>query len=295
MVNLEWYRTFKAVYQTGSLTAASKALFVSQPNVSQHLSALEAHIGKTLFERKPRLVPTDYGKLFYTQVVEAVEKLENVEAEFKAVCLKKQVPMIRLGAVKEYFHAVLVKKIKDIPAHLSLSFGLTQELIGRLSKAELDFVIATKVSDEKNLIFEPICQESFFVVGHHDLETSIFDEFVKQKDWERAEEWLLAQPWFAYSADLAIIRRFWHNNFFKRPAIKPFCVIPDMNTILEAIKEGEGLTVAADYILPDHLKREQLKLIWKGEVPTENTLYLSYDKTKVTSDQLALIKQFCTF
>ena len=55
MVNLEWYRTFKAVYQTGSLTAASKALFISQPNVSQHLSALEAHVGKQLFERKPRL------------------------------------------------------------------------------------------------------------------------------------------------------------------------------------------------------------------------------------------------
>ena len=96
MVNLEWYRTFKAVYQAGSLTAASKALFISQPNVSQHLSSLEAYVGKTLFERKPRIAPTGYGKLFYTQVVEPLEKLEKVEAGFNAACLKKKSPIIRL-------------------------------------------------------------------------------------------------------------------------------------------------------------------------------------------------------
>ncbi|WP_246485071.1 LysR family transcriptional regulator [Chitinophaga qingshengii] len=47
MVNLEWYRTFKAVYQAGSLTAASKVLFISRPNVSRHLSLLGAYVGKT--------------------------------------------------------------------------------------------------------------------------------------------------------------------------------------------------------------------------------------------------------
>lgn len=69
MVNLEWYRTFKAVYETGSLTAAAKVLFITQPNVSQHISALEAHIGKTLFERRHRIIPTDYAKIIFAQIV----------------------------------------------------------------------------------------------------------------------------------------------------------------------------------------------------------------------------------
>src|SRR5689334_16362202 len=128
MVNLEWYRTFKAVYETGSLTAAAKALFISQPNVSQHLSSLEANVGKPLFERKPKLVPTDYGKLFYTQVVGPLEKLEKVEANFNAVYLKKQLPVIRLGCVQEYFQSVLAEKISTIDANLILSFGRTKEL-----------------------------------------------------------------------------------------------------------------------------------------------------------------------
>lgn len=42
MVNLEWYRTFKAIYKTGTLTGAADALFISQPGVSLHLSSLES-------------------------------------------------------------------------------------------------------------------------------------------------------------------------------------------------------------------------------------------------------------
>lgn len=188
MVNLEWYRTFKAVYQTGSLTAASKALFISQPNVSQHLSALEAHIGKQLFERKPRLVATDYGKLFYTQVVEPLEKLEEVESDFRAICCLSQLPIIRVGTVKEFFHAVSSKHLADIPAILMVSFGLTKDLIAKLPKGELDFVIATQKMEEKNLVFEPILKEEFAIVGNYSVDTSAFNKIIKAKEWEKAEE-----------------------------------------------------------------------------------------------------------
>lgn len=289
MVNLEWYRTFKAVYQTGSLTAASKALFISQPNVSQHLSSLEAHVGKTLFERKPRILPTDYGKLFYTQVVEPLEKLEKVEAAFTAVNLKKQIPIIRLGAVQEYFQAVLAENIAAMDANLILSFGNTRELLDRLHKGSLDFVVATKLTAYKNLVFEPIRQEHYIIAGSKTIDTAEFDNYSGEEDWEGGEAWLLSQPWFAYTTDLAIIRKFWKKNFNKRPVIKPYCVIPDMTILLRSIKHYPALTIAADYLLD-----EDLKVIWSGRTPTESTLYLAYDQTKVTSDQVKLMKRFTT-
>ncbi|HCU46755.1 MAG TPA: LysR family transcriptional regulator, partial [Sphingobacterium sp.] len=45
MVNLEWCRTFKAIYKTGTLTGAAEILFISQPGVSLHLSSLETYVG----------------------------------------------------------------------------------------------------------------------------------------------------------------------------------------------------------------------------------------------------------
>lgn len=49
MINLEWYRSFKAVFENGTLTKASQVLFSSQPGVSVHLNALENYVGKKLF------------------------------------------------------------------------------------------------------------------------------------------------------------------------------------------------------------------------------------------------------
>ena len=288
MVNLEWYRTFKAIYQTGSLTAASKALFISQPNVSQHLSSLEAYVGKTLFERKPRIAPTEYGRLFYTQVIEPLEKLEKVEASFNAACIRKKIPIIRLGAVHEYFQAVLSAKITSVDANLILSFGRTKELLGKLHKGTLDFVVATKLTDYKNLIFEPIQKEIFVIAGSKSIDTTDFDNYIREEDWESGEAWLLSQSWFAYTTDLAIIHRFWQKNFYKRPVIKPYCVIPDMNITLKSLRYCSALAITADYLLDD-----ALKVVWRGILPMENTLFLAYDKTKVTSDQVKLLRQFC--
>lgn len=235
-------------------------------------------------------MPTDYGKLFYTQIVEPLEKLEVVETDFKAICLSAKLPTIRIGTVKEFFHAVSSHFLADIPVSLLISFGLTKELIAKLSKGEIDFIIATQKTEDKNLIYEPFLKEEFIIVGSAAMNTSIFDKLVKKKDWTMAEEWLLDQTWLAYSSDLAIIRRFWLKNFKKRPAIKPRFIIPDMQVILEAISNSSGLTITADYLANELLMEKKLKLVWKGAVVTDNTLFLVYDKTKVTTEQIKIAR-----
>ena len=84
MVNLEWYRTFKAIYKTGTLTGAASALFISQPGVSLHLSSLEAYVGYKLFDRTGRKMhPTERGKVLYNAILDPLLKLEEVEKFFQ--------------------------------------------------------------------------------------------------------------------------------------------------------------------------------------------------------------------
>lgn len=62
--NLEWFRTFRAIYETGSMSGAARELYISQPGVGLHLNALEAYTGFPLFERTSRkMVPTEKGAL----------------------------------------------------------------------------------------------------------------------------------------------------------------------------------------------------------------------------------------
>src|SRR3954471_15913466 len=54
------YRTFLAVIEEGSLSAAARRLALTQPTIARHIDMLEAAVGADLFLRTQRgLVPTD--------------------------------------------------------------------------------------------------------------------------------------------------------------------------------------------------------------------------------------------
>lgn len=291
MVNLEWYRTFKAIYQQGNLTKAAQDLMISQPNVSVHLAALENYVGGLLFERLPRkMVPTELGKQLYTQVIGSVENLESLEYTFKKSALHKHA-IIKLGTPKEFFHAVLTSSIARADSKISISFGLTKELMQDMEKGIIDFVIAThKTIENKHIIYEPILKETFVIVGNAGLDLTSFHKSLKASDYGGVEKWLMEQDWFAYSSDLAFIRRFWLKNFHKRPLVNPKFILPDLNSIAKSISKGTGVGIISDYLLSDYLKQGTVVKIWEGTVLTSNTLYLAYDKSKVSPQKIAEIK-----
>ncbi|MEB3373684.1 LysR family transcriptional regulator [Bacteroides sp. CR5/BHMF/2] len=78
--DLEWFRTFKAIFDTGTMSDAAKELNISQPGVSLHLSSLENYIGHPLFERNTRkMIPNERARKLYRQICYSLTKLEEVE------------------------------------------------------------------------------------------------------------------------------------------------------------------------------------------------------------------------
>ena len=80
-VNFDWNhaRAFHATVQEGSLSAAAKALGVTQPTLSRQVAALEAELEITLFERVgQRLVLTDSG----AKLVEHVSSMSKAALQF---------------------------------------------------------------------------------------------------------------------------------------------------------------------------------------------------------------------
>jgi DNA-binding transcriptional LysR family regulator len=65
---------------------AAKELFISQPAVSQ-MSMLEAHVGYKLLIENPKVEPTEYAKLLNNLIIEALDRLENVENGFRTKAL----------------------------------------------------------------------------------------------------------------------------------------------------------------------------------------------------------------
>ena len=294
MVNLEWYRTFKAIYQYGTLTRAAQELMISQPNMSIQLASLESYIGQPLFVRLPRkMMPTEYGKQLYTQIVESIDNLERVETEFKRTVLNKALS-IRLGTPAELFNNYLAEYIgleKDL--HLTVEYGLADELTEKLISNNLDICIITRQSKSAdNLTYEPLFTESFMIVCNPELKTKDFDDLIAEKDYIEAEKWLKHQKWVAYTSDLALIRRFWRENFKKRPILKLHATIPDNDAILKAVSNSDVLAVSSDLIAGKALDSGLVRTLWTGSVAATNTLYLAYNKDKVQPMYVEKVKAF---
>ncbi len=80
MVNLELYRVFYTVAECGSLSKAAKALFVSQPAISQAIKSLEEQLNVKLFDRSYIGVQlSTEGKLIFSRVKEGLALLDGIE------------------------------------------------------------------------------------------------------------------------------------------------------------------------------------------------------------------------
>jgi DNA-binding transcriptional LysR family regulator len=76
-------RYFAAVYEEGSISAASKRLFVAQPSVSAAIAQLENQIGARLFARhRQGVTPTPEAKEFYAQAVKLLGEIKALTNMF---------------------------------------------------------------------------------------------------------------------------------------------------------------------------------------------------------------------
>lgn len=78
-MNLRHIEVFHAVYRAGSISAAARALNVSQPSVSKVLKHAESRVGFPLFRLvKGRLAPTDEAHALFRDVDEIYGRIESL-------------------------------------------------------------------------------------------------------------------------------------------------------------------------------------------------------------------------
>lgn len=290
MVNLEWYRTFKAIYKTRTLTGAAETLFISQPGVSLHLSSLEAYVGYKLFDRTGRkMIPTERGKVLFNAVAEPLSRLEDVEKNFQK-STEKHTPTISVGMCFETFQTTLEQYVSTLPFNLIISFGEYPEMLDQLDKGILDLIITPKKGTSLNILHEAFSSEQIILVGGNEIDAESFRKVIKTKGIEHAEEWLKQEKWYGTTGDMEHLFQFWILNFGHKPNFRPNYIVPNLNSIVRCLKGGTGLAVVPDFLCKNEIGSGEVKLIWEGEKKLKNTLYFGCRKNTVYQDEIAHIK-----
>lgn len=277
MMNLEWYRTFKEIYEKGTLTQASISLYSSQPGVSVHLNALEAYVGKKLFERTSRkMIPTEEGKFLYEYIIESIKKLETAELHFKKTTQEKN-PSLNIGMCSEMFQLIIEPEIPKLNFDLVARFGDHTDLIKDLNNGILDLVITPIKQNDKKLLIDyiPFSKERIVLIAGNRTDTTKISKCLKTSNWKDLENELLQNIWYCSSNEIDHFRRFWFDNFNKKPAFKPNYILPNITSIIRCLSDENGLALVPDFLCQDEIVKNKIKLIWNGKIKTENILYFA--------------------
>lgn len=248
MLNLEWLRTFRAVYKTKSLSQASELLMISQPTVSQHLAALEGRMGKKLFERKSKGVQeTDMGRILNTMISGSLESLEEVEH----VIVKKDAQLkniLSIGISQHLYKSTLCNTMSHMGEYVHVKFGKKDELIAQVERGELLYAVIHERIERFDLYCHQLRPQHVVLTATNDLNLGEL-ETLYQTDKSLAEKWLSNQRWYAHDHNSSFIKLYWLHVFDKkRPSIIPNYVIPNEYEVLYQQSNGSGLSIAFDNI-----------------------------------------------
>lgn len=291
MLNLEWFRTFKAIYETGNLTAAAQEIFISQPGASLHLSSLETYTGYRLFERETRkMVPTERAVILYNSIVDSVNTL--VQAE-QVLCRngKADKPTIGAGMGIEAFGHTLEQHIAKLPFNLILKFDEPDQLLHDLHNGTLDLIVTEHKSRLPNLEYTAFTKESMVLICGYDADTSELDALAQEGKTAAISKWLKQQTWFATVKDMEHISNFWLANFDCLPDFKPNFVVPNSGSILRCLHSSGGFAIMPDLLCKKEMDNQTVKLAWPGNASMENTLHFVKRKKTMHAREIRQLEQ----
>lgn len=274
MVNLEWYRTFKSVYKNGNFSVAAKELFISQPAVSQQISMLEAHVGYKLFNRKSKGVEaTEYAKLLNNLIIDALDRLENVENGFRSKAQNSK-RLISVGISKNLFASLgngLISKFDFI----DFTFSENETLFELIDSKKLDFAIVSKRFDTFDTVYELVGKMKLVMVTSIQQELTEFNKKLNANNLVETEQWLNDQKWYSHDARIPHIKLFWLHAFNKkRPSMIPNYIIPSVYEMLEILSKNSGVAITWNCNANPFIQENKLKLLWENDKMPDVDVFL---------------------
>ena len=252
-INLEFsdLRSFVAVAELGSFSAAALDVHLSQSALSRRISKLESTLGVKLLERTTRRVDlTTFGRDFARKARELLNNLdesllglsdvaERMGGEVTIACVPSAVGYFLPSVLREY-HAMYPR----ITIRL-LDEGAS-DVLSSVMRSEADFGINYIGAQEASVEFEPILKESFVVACRRDHELASREKLT----WAELGQY-----------DYMTVAKASGNRFLLDLALadipdlpRAYCEVRHVMTVVNLVEAGMGIAAVPRLAMPadDH-------------------------------------------
>ncbi|MEU2254687.1 LysR family transcriptional regulator [Nocardia xishanensis] len=272
--DLTHLRTFLAVYRAGSITAGAAQVGLSQPTVTTQLQSLERRLGRPLFDRLPRgVAATAAAHELAARLAGPMDALEAIAGGAEPEAAAPEPPVLLAGPA-ELLATMVVPALATLVAdgvRLTLTAGLTDDLLGGLRAGTYDLVVATTRPRGRTVLAEPLADEEFVLVAAPGLARRVDSDRLRAGDPSALSD----LPLLSYAADLPILRRYWRHVFDTRLVAEPALIVGDLRAVLAGVVAGAGVSVVPRYLCARELASGAITALLEPDDPPINTAFLA--------------------
>jgi LysR family transcriptional regulator, low CO2-responsive transcriptional regulator len=258
-MTLTQLNAFVLVARLGSVTAAANALGVSEPAVSQALSALRLHLGDPLVSRGPNgmTLTTGGSKLLATASQIVVLGAEAHAAVRAAQGAPQQLRVVATSTIAEFVVSPLMEAFtRRFAGSVEVSAGVaaTNEMGVLVANRLADIAIGPAVNHDQALpvVSEPIFRYRLVVVTAGES---------KLKGSARQWRWLVGPSGTDPGSDIGQLLA------ALRVPDDRIGVFPNQTAAWGAAADGAGVAPAAEHLVTQQLRRGELSLVDLPGVP----------------------------
>lgn len=289
---------FLAVANSGSTTAASKLVALSQSATSAALNELENLLDCRLFDRVgKRLILNDNGRLLLPQAAQVVDAANTIEQQFLSPEMA-QGGGIRIGAsttIGSYLLPALVAAYRQQYSALQVRVTIanTADIVAAVGNYEVDVGLIEGPCHAADMLVEPWLLDDLLIVcaPHHPiLEGRSAQEQAEKKITVKAlreAEWLLREPGSGTreAVEQALLPHLHH--------LHQNCEFGNSEAIKHATAAGLGLSCLSRAVVNDFLESGRLVEMRTTLPRLHRHFYLIHSRQKILSLRLMQFLAFC--
>lgn len=288
-VSFDWNhaRAFLATVEAGSLSAAARALGTTQPTLSRQMSAFEAELGLTLFERTQRsMQPTATGLALAAHVRQMADGAMGLalSAAGQAESLNGIVTIAAADLMAAHHLPAALKALRDVAPQIRIGLSVS-DAISDLKARDADIAIRHVRPSQPDLIAR--------LLGEVPAGIYASAGFLSRAGKPRSPDNLRDLAWIGFDIPERVTGRL-HAYQLDLPDECVRYWTSDGNAVLEMVQAGLGLSIlpadiAARYddlvaVLPEHFQlRVPVWLVTHQELLTSPRIRLVFD---VLAEQL---------
>ena len=256
-MNLKQLEAFVEVAEKNSFSKAAKSLYLTQPTVSAHISALEKELGSRLLIRNTKVVElSESGKRLYEYAKQIVLLTAQIEQEFGKKEKRGEKPYFTIAA-------------STVPAQY-----LLPNILMRFRSLYPMEQFRILESDSAGVVEKVAARRADIGLTGTDV-TGKYCEFVPFYEWVAGEPMLLREEG---SGTRKEAMKFLQRAGIEESKIQVIASIENPETIKRSVASGMGISILSALSAQDAVSSGQVLAFSLGEERSTREIYAVYNK-----------------